>query len=82
MVNMSEVIEEVIKGDYKYKLSRTGYGSDRYGVCDICGKWADSIYIQSEMKRYWNPIDQRWSWTYEGCKTHIGHKECLIKIRR
>jgi len=79
---MGEIIEEVIRGDYKYRLCRTRYGSSRYGACDICRNWADSVYIQFEMRRYFDPVNRRWSWTHAECETHMGHKECLIKIRR
>ena len=82
MRKMSEEREEVIVGERRYRLSRTGYGSDRYGPCDICGKRADSVYYQREERLYWNPIFWRYSWTGEGCEDHMGHRECLEKIRR
>jgi len=59
---------------YKYKLINECASSDKYGKCEICGKYVDSIYHQIEYKKY------KSGWLVN--KELFGHKDCLIKERR
>ena len=79
---MSEEREEVIVGERRYRLDRMEYASRIYKTCDVCGEKTRDVYIQIEEKRYWNPVFHRYSWTGEGCEDHMGHRECLEKIRK
>jgi len=81
MRNMSEEREEVIVGERRYRLDRMEYASRIHRICDVCGEKTQDVYIQTEEKRYWNPILQRYSWTHAGCDILFGHKKCLKRIR-
>ena len=59
---------------YKYKLINEHASSDKYGNCEICGKYTDSIYHQIEYKKY--------NQGYFINKELWGHKECLLKQRK
>lgn len=77
-----------ITENYRYHLSPTGYGSQRYGNCQVCGQHCDSVYIQSEEREYKlpAPIAQErgvdTGWTRHNCSSYFGHKDCLISRRR
>jgi len=58
---------------YKYKLINEHNSSNKYGKCEVCGKYADSIYHQTELKKY--------KFGYFVNNELWGHKDCLIKIR-
>jgi len=62
-----------VKKMYKYKLINEHASSDKYGNCEICGKYTDSIYHQIEFKRY--------NHGYFINKELFGHKDCLTKER-
>jgi hypothetical protein len=63
--------------NYRYKLSSTEYSSAQYGNCEVCGKHATEVFIQSEERKYFNPITKQESYTFHKCRNYIGHKECL-----
>jgi hypothetical protein len=64
--------------EYRYKLKKTGYGSERYGVCEVCKKQAKEIYMQTEEKKFM--IGKAIHWAHQG--SLFGHKKCLIKKRK
>lgn len=67
-------------GDYRYKLTSTGYSSSRYGPCEVCGRHASEVFYQSEERAY-----ERLGgigWTFDGCRCLFGHRECLLAKRR
>lgn len=69
---------------YKYRLVRTGYSSNKYGPCEVCGKHAPEVYHQIESK-YFKFVHNEAvyeGWTSYGCHNLFGHKECLISQRR
>lgn len=84
MNNILEREEKVLvsSGQYRYNLSSTGYSSNHYSNCDICGKYATEVFYQTEEKQYFNPITQQLSWTKNNCFDYFGHKECLLNRRR
>ena len=57
-----------------YRLNSTGYGSARYGNCEICGKPADTIYLLA--------CSEVWGDHIFSDSTAFGHKECLAGITR
>lgn len=64
---------------YKYILKSTGFGSERYGNCEVCGEPVDEVFLQKEHKfhKYQNG---KTTWLY---KTDLfGHERCLISRRR
>lgn len=61
---------------YRYKISKTEGGSNRYGVCEVCGGHCDTTYYQIEEKKYQH------GWTQHECNSLFGHKGCLIKNRK
>lgn len=67
--------------NYRYKLSSLNESSNRYGNCDVCGKHASEMFIQTEEKEYTRP-DGNKGWTQHECHQLFGHKECLENKRR
>lgn len=66
---------------YQYKLKRMGGNSSKFGRCDVCGEFADTVYYQSE----WVEFEDGGMifLTSAGASDPIwGHKECLISQRR
>ena len=59
---------------YKYKLINEHASSDKYGKCEVCGKFVDNIYNQSEFKKY--------KFGYFLNNELWGHKDCLIKNQK
>ena len=65
-------------GDFVYRMRDTGENSNKFGVCEICGKHSHSVFLQTEGVIY---SGQRV--TYHGCRAGVfGCYECLIAIRR
>ena len=75
---MKEMVELPV---FKYHIKNTGYGSDRYGPCEVCGDHADTIYAQIEERAYLHP-DGHIGFTVHKCNNLFGHKDCLISKRR
>ncbi len=69
------------EGDYKYKLSNTGYSSAKYGPCEVCKNPVSEVFYQSEQQAY---IDHKktLSWTFYKCKSYFGHYKCLIEMQK
>jgi len=69
-----------------YKLKRMGYGSDRFGPCEICGEHADSTYYLVQMREFFfcrniGGVDvKRHGITTDGCFAKFGHKDCLTVL--
>ena len=63
---------------YAFTLRKLNAGSDKYGLCEVCGQHTDTTYIMSRMKRYHHPIRHT-----EGL-AHVsgtfGHKTCLSEL--
>jgi hypothetical protein len=64
---------------YSYKLSSTGYGSDKFGPCEVCGGKCDTTYRQAELAEY--DYNGKTSLTAYGCVDIYGHEKCLIDSR-
>jgi hypothetical protein len=62
---------------YRYTLKSMNSGSDKYGPCEICKKHADTVYYQKESRFY-----KGGGWTYSGCNSYFGHKDCLLSVRK
>jgi len=69
---------------YRYILKSTGNSSSKYGVCEVCGKYATEVFSQSEEKYYNIKHNEKIyeGWTKHGCQDYFGHKECLESKRR
>ena len=59
---------------YKYKLINEHASSDKYGMCEVCNKFVDSIYLQIEYKKF--------KYGYFVNSELWGHKDCLINKRK
>lgn len=72
---------ELIADNFRFRISNTGAGSDKFGCCEICGRRADTIYIQSYGIRYRIETDnaKHEGWSHFGNK--FGHRECLVTHR-
>jgi hypothetical protein len=65
-------------GQYRYQLHSTGYGSARFGPCEVCGEYCPEVYTQTR---------QRPSHHYQGKAGEVvwiddgpgmfGHRHCL-----
>ena len=70
---------------YRYRLISTGYSSDKYGNCEVCGKHVSEVFSQSEEQYYTIERNGKMiheGWTKCGCSDYFGHKECLLGVRR
>jgi hypothetical protein len=66
-----------IPDQYSYKLSATGGNSQKYGSCQVCGKYATEVFMQWQSKYYFSPAYGIGGWTYSGCVVLFGHEQCL-----
>ena len=63
-------------GVFKVFLTFTGYGSAKFGACEVCGEPAGSVFVRRVQKRHksgLNPTEVFWS--HRSCV--FGHKGCL-----
>lgn len=67
----------MIKEIYRYRLSRLHATLDKYGVCEICGKFVADVFHQTEARR-----TSQGTWTHSGCHNIFGHYNCLMDARR
>lgn len=74
--------ETTVIGDRKYRLSSLHDNSNKYGNCEVCGKYASEVFLQGESRLFYSPISKDMCWTYNGCFKYFGHKECLISKRK
>lgn len=58
-----------------YGLRRFRGGSDRYGLCDVCGNPSDTVYLLTRMIRYERRCGSE-GLSYIGGGL-FGHKTCL-----
>jgi len=65
--------------EYRYRITRTGSSSAKYGDCEICGQYCPDVYLQTKEKKYRTP-EGRDSWAFRS--DAFGHEECLRSIRR
>ncbi len=68
-------------GKYQYTLKSTGANSQKYGACEICGKYCSDVFMISESREYINPITGQVSFTHNGCRCLFGHEDCLNLIK-
>lgn len=61
---------------YEYLIRSTHASSDKYGVCEICGKHASEVFMQKKRK----PSEKFPDIKIIGSLT-FGHKKCLIDLR-
>ena len=64
--------------EYRYRLSSTGYNSNRYGNCEVCGKYVTEVFIQTKTKHYkfeHNGVVYE-GWSHQG--DAFGHEKCLL----
>jgi hypothetical protein len=59
----------ICRGEREYRIKYTGFGMERHGCCEICGKRCDLSYVQQWRKV--NSASKGWS-----CRSY-GHAECL-----
>ena len=59
---------------FKYKLINQNASSAKYGKCEICHKDVDSVYSQTEYKKW------KYGWFINN--NFFGHKDCLLKKRK
>ena len=63
---------------YQYNLKQQYASSDKYGKCEVCGKFVSDVHSQSKERRLM--FAEKEHWIQDGIT--FGHKECLIKIWR
>ena len=68
--------------EYKYTLKSWEASSQKYGNCEVCGQHVTEIYHQTEERKYFDPMDNGFSYTRHNCTDLIGHKDCLVSQRR
>ena len=66
---------------YQYSIKNTGASSNKYGNCEVCGKHADTVYLQTEKRAYAHP-DGSTRFTAHMCHDLFGHEQCLISKRK
>lgn len=69
--------------EYRYKLIQQHATSDKYGKCQICGKFVTDVYHQMAEQRFSIDgilDDDGGSWSHK--HGAFGHKECLIGVRK
>lgn len=81
---------------HRYTISSTRASSHKYGPCSVCDKHASEVFRQTEEREYdpanGAPKDYAedaaaykggdLGWTHEGCRSLLGHMECLESVRR
>jgi len=60
--------------EYRYELMQQHATSDKYGNCEICGKFVADVYSQTRYRQ--TPTGES-----RECDA-FGYKECLIRKRR
>ncbi len=60
--------------EWRCRLRSTGYGSQRYGPCEVCGKPASEVYVRIDERAFTHP-DGSQHWAH--CRALFGHQECL-----
>ena len=63
---------------YMYILKNQKANSQKYGNCEVCGKYANNIWAQKESQAYLLNGELH----FKINNTIFGHKRCLYKIRK
>lgn len=76
-------------GQFLYRLKSTGAGSDRFGVCEVCGRHCSEVFLQHKTEE--GTYDARHeaaglgkageTFTMDRGYT-FGHQSCLKKVQR
>lgn len=87
MNEFKETIIETKEGLYRYRIKHTLYSSQRYGNCEMCGKFCESVYVQYENVWYdftdeHPDIPDMRGWSSHKCSTWFGHEKCLLEARK
>lgn len=61
---------------YRYKISQTGYSSDKLGNCEICGGHASEVSHMVEERKY------KYGYTRLGCQDIFGHVDCSCSSKK
>lgn len=69
-------VEDVVLGEHRYRVTVTGRSSVAYGECDVCRGQVENVHVQTEARR------DGVVWTYDGCVSMFGHRDCLVRVRR
>jgi hypothetical protein len=63
----------------RHRIKSTAANSSKLGACEVCGKHATEVFIQSEERSFLD--DGVVAWTRQGTQTLFGHRECLLAER-
>jgi hypothetical protein len=66
---------------FNYSLKSLGESSRKYGECEVCDKDVSEVHIQTETREFLRP-DKTIGNTHLDCSIFLGHKDCLLKLRR
>ncbi len=61
-----------------YRLKNTGFGSERFGACEQCGKPTGTTYIMSRYHVFHSKVKNEESTALD--YTKFGHKTCLADL--
>lgn len=71
---------------FNYEIVKLRHGSDRFGPCEVCGEWCQTMVMQNETRDFaYRHNDGRTTTeqTYYGCDVpKFGHEDCLISVRK
>ena len=65
---------------FAYRITSSGYGSARYGACEVCGKHADTTYIFTKYVRRYSSSKKAEVLCHKG--NAFGHKNCLSLLTK
>lgn len=69
-------------GDYVYRTYSTEASSEKYGVCEVCGKHVSEVFHQVEGRVYFSKSRDELGVNHLNCHSLYGHKECLLKQQK
>lgn len=75
--------EEIRYGEHRYQLKTTNWNSNKYGNCEVCGKFCATVYHQGH-DRYFEFNDKEGK-LYSGWGMQpglYGCEKCLIERRK
>lgn len=64
--------------EYRYKLFQQHATSDKYGNCEICGKFVSDVYSQRKVEVVMRDGEEH---ELHKFASSFGHKECLLRQR-
>ena len=62
-----------------YRMRNTGGNSAKYGLCEVCNRQVDSVFILTEGRTY-AKHDGLMGVTHHNCLQSFGHKDCLAGL--